>query len=459
MKKVVIALAAVGIIGCGGGSSTKDTPTTTPAPVVTPTPTPVPIVKMGIFRAPRKPTGQSYSNSVQADNISVDASLSVGRYCADTIVLNNGKVLIAGGTGINGDKPGDVFDPVTETVSQTNSIFPARMSFFRIGMKLYFSSDTGIYLYDEDTDTISHEVETPSNTSFVAVGGGMTIMLTRIGANTNLEYWIYGVDGYKAYVNYVEKLSSAKFVFCGGSFYAIDPLNDKNIYRVDLDGTITAISQLPYAIVSPSAITVSDHQFVIYGGSNWNTNEMEDSVYLFDTTINKFTKLQSLVSGLGGGTVSTLQNGWQLISGGGVGTTIPNSTEFVHNWSENLSGITGRMISPRSGHTQTIMNNGLALIAGGNGTEGVVMTSIEVYDPQQSLTVLYRTTTLQVGTSEVLSVTGTSDVITWTITDSDGKNVGGWLADGILTPMYKTTVTIVAKTATAKATIVINVVE
>jgi hypothetical protein len=112
-------------MGCGGSSSV------TPSPTPSPSPTPAPTVSLGHFRVLKTATAQQVRSAVRPYQSNTPTStMTYPRVNATTTLLNDGRVLIAGGRdgpeGLGSETgPGaytaEIFDPATETFSLLNS--------------------------------------------------------------------------------------------------------------------------------------------------------------------------------------------------------------------------------------------------------------------------------------------------------------------------------------------------
>src|SRR6266853_303829 len=82
-------------------------------------------------------------------------------------------------------------------------------------------------------------------------------------------------------------------------------------------------------------------------------------------------------------TATLLENGMVLIAGGQGGNSTPTalaSAELYDPASETWI-VTGRLNTARASHTATLLQNGMALVAGGFGTNSHIQASAELYDP------------------------------------------------------------------------------
>jgi hypothetical protein len=85
-------------------------------------------------------------------------------------------------------------------------------------------------------------------------------------------------------------------------------------------------------------------------------------------------------------TATLLNSGKVLIAGGmGQGGSSQNNFSIasaeLYDPAAGIFTLTGSMNDVRQNHTATLLNNGIVLIAGGQGAGGVVLASAELYDP------------------------------------------------------------------------------
>jgi hypothetical protein len=81
-------------------------------------------------------------------------------------------------------------------------------------------------------------------------------------------------------------------------------------------------------------------------------------------------------------TVTPLNNGTVLVTGGFAGTTPRNTAEIYDPATKKFTPTANNMSSPRALHTATLLTNGQVLIAGGvRAANGVVSNTADLYNP------------------------------------------------------------------------------
>lgn len=137
----------------------------------------------------------------------------------------------------------------------------------------------------------------------------------------------------------------------------------------------------------------------IDGSSNTSISKTAD---LYNPSTGTFTQTGSMATARTGHTLTAIGNNMALAAGGyddssdgGLMTDTTTTAEiYTYNSTTGSFAATGRMITPRYGHTATLLNNGMVLIAGGISTTNtynpqtqtgfvndVAVNVAELYDP------------------------------------------------------------------------------
>ena len=129
-----------------------------------------------------------------------------------------------------------------------------------------------------------------------------------------------------------------------------------------------------------TAILLNDGSVLIAGGIG-ATGPLA-SAETYNAATNSFTLTANMNTSREAHTATLLQNGMVLIAGGNGGAASPvalASAEIYNPSTGTFAATTGSMSAACYGHTATLLNDGTALIAGGNSGSAVLETA-ETYD-------------------------------------------------------------------------------
>ena len=129
-----------------------------------------------------------------------------------------------------------------------------------------------------------------------------------------------------------------------------------------------------------TATLLNNGMVLISGGSS--SGAALSSAELFDPTASAFTITGSLKNSRYRQAATLLNDGTVLITGGQSNAqTLASAVGEIYNFSTHSFTLTPTaMTAARSAHTATLLNGGLVLLAGGNGSSGP-LASAELYDP------------------------------------------------------------------------------
>ena len=329
-------------------------------------------------------------------------SLSAPRFGHTATLLNDGRVLIAGGNGASAE----IYDPANGTFSPTGSMTVAHhwhaATLLLDGRVLICGGYPGIptaELYDPATGTFTRTgdmvnaqggaIATLLNNGKVLLSGGgdglgsvkPEIYDPNTGTFTSLN------DG-KA----LEFASKAARLYNGtvlivGSYYTppkgwlYDPITDR--FRLVAFPGKTVESDF---LMNHTATLLPNGKVLIAGGASqaYGEGAVEFAV-LYDPSTETFQQTGSLLEHRASHTATLLPSGSVLITGGNDGQSGSLASAELYNPDTGSFTSTGMMTQGRESHTATLLHDGTVLIVGGVGINGPASTA-DLYVPFTNLT-------------------------------------------------------------------------
>jgi Kelch motif. len=132
-----------------------------------------------------------------------------------------------------------------------------------------------------------------------------------------------------------------------------------------------------------TATLLRDGKVLVAGGSTYvGSADPMASAELYDPRSGTWTATGSMVTPRSGHTATLLPDGRVLVAGGSTddGSAVPVASAELYDPGSGTWTATGSMGTPRSGHTATLLNDGKVLVVGGAGVR-IINDSAEVYDP------------------------------------------------------------------------------
>jgi N-acetylneuraminic acid mutarotase len=279
---------------------------------------------------------------------STTGSLNTGRYGHTATLLNNGKVLIAGGTN-NSTRlsSAELYDPTTGTFTVTGSLSCAcgySATLLANGMVLFLGG------FDGSNAVTSAELYDPASGKFVPTGN---LNVARAGPSSTL-------------------LGNGKVLVAGGVYYTgVIPYTAVAHYLASAElydpstGTFTLTGSLHTARDGQSATVLKDGNVLLAAGQNDNTQNYGylSSAELYNPATGKFSVTGSLNTPRFLHTAHLLASGQVLIVAGNHFGSIA-SAELYDPTSKTFSN-TSSLNTPRQGHASALLTNGQVLAAGG----------------------------------------------------------------------------------------------
>jgi hypothetical protein len=284
-------------------------------------------------------------------------SLGGPRQSHTATLLNNGTVLIAGGsTGLVFPAIAEEYDPATGIFAPTGSLNAARdahtATLLNNGTVLIAGGSTNA------GDSASAELYDPTTGTFTPTS---SMNAARESHTATL-------------------LGNGKVLIVGGNAKAVIPgisLASAEVYD-PATGTFTLTGSMNAARQSHTATLLNNGKVLITGGFENTPFSSLASAELYDPTTGTFTSTGSLNAARDYHTATLLDNGTVLIAGGGATSALASAE--VYDPASGIFAPTGSMTSSRYNHTATLLNNARVLVAGGLNV-GSDLASAEEYDP------------------------------------------------------------------------------
>jgi hypothetical protein len=295
-------------------------------------------------------------------------SLNTAREFHTATLLNNGVVLIAGGTGSKGIlASAELYSPAAGTFTLIGSLNAARYghtaTLLNNGMVL-IAGGYGAIGSNSYGSLASAELYNPATGRFIPCNGSLNT--PRNGHTATL-------------------LDNGMVLIAGGYNDASGDLASAELYN-PATGTFSPITgSLNTARVSHTATLLFNGTVLIAAGFNDASDYLADAE-LYDPATETFTRTAGgLSTARVFHTATPLNNGTVLIaSGQGVSGFIA-SAELYNPATGTFSLTTGSLNNARRYHSATLLNNGMVLIVGGYGATGSnaygYLASAEVFNP------------------------------------------------------------------------------
>ena len=265
------------------------------------------------------------------------AYLNSSRASFGAALLNNGKVLLAGG----GSVTAEVFDPVTNS-----SAFTTAMSVSRQNHTVTLLADGKVLVAggrDSSGNRLSSaDVFDPSTGNFTPAAGTMTTARENHTAT---------------------RLNDGRVLIAGGLDATGVNLQSAEIYN-PVTGGFSALTPMTTTRQSQGAVLLGSGRVLIVGGFSNGGRSAE----LFDPATNTFSSTLGAmaVGSRGVPTATLLTDGRVLITGGYTGLDVEARAELYDPSTDSFALTAGPMTSKRYQHTATLLADGSVLIAGGD---------------------------------------------------------------------------------------------
>ncbi len=281
-------------------------------------------------------------------------SMSVGRRDHTATLLNNQKVLIAGGnTSSTGASlaTAEIYDPGTGK-------FTATTGSMTVGRQLHTATlmiDGRVLLVggmsDPDTVVDSAEIYDPTTNRFTAVSAAMSSARAGHAATRLKDGRVYFVGGYSTSDSFTSELSTVES------------------FNPSTEAFNTGLGMLVPRPYGPTVTLLNDDRILVVGGANVAVAD-NPGAEIASGTIPMFSAVDYDLRTFA--TATLMPGGQVLVTGGGamrVGQ-VATAALFDPN-SKTFTDTTGNMTTARMFHTATPLSESKVLIVGGRNASGV----------------------------------------------------------------------------------------
>ncbi|MHB1355219.1 MAG: kelch repeat-containing protein [Anaerolineae bacterium] len=294
-----------------------------------------------------EPGKSAFTNTVHLpDQITFTStgSLKASRFSHTATLLEDGRVLVAGG---NNSAGAELYDPTTGEWTTTGSMRVAR------------NGHTATML--------------PNGKVLVTGGiGGVAAIASAELFDPNTGTWSLTTDELSgARYDHTAILLPNGLVLIAGGYSGFSTLASAELYDPAAD-TFTDIPAMHFPRWSPTATLLADGQVLLAGGSGGGA-----SAELYDSAANSWTLTGSMNTGRFDHTATLLRDGRVLVAGGYGGAYLASAE--LYNPTYGTWSSTGSLNVARNGHTAILLANGKVLVVGGYW--GSLLDSTELYDP------------------------------------------------------------------------------
>ncbi len=260
------------------------------------------------------------------------------------------------------------------------------------------SGASGAFAGGLDTAT-TNDLGVASSAPFIAndiVGGPYTVTATVEGVVTPADFTLTNLTGASTgifkltgsmtvgrYSQTATLLTNGMVLIAGGVAGAEPETASAELYN-PATGTFTPTGNMTTGRQEHTA-TLLNNGMVLVAGGQGQVPEGEvplASAELYDPTTGTFTPTGSMGSPREGHTATLLNNGMVLMAGGAEFSSALATAE-LYDPATGVFSLTGSLNTARDGHTATLLDNGMVLVAGGFRVvdEYESVGSAELYDP------------------------------------------------------------------------------
>jgi hypothetical protein len=318
------------------------------------------------------------------------SSLLTGRYSHTATLLNNGRVLITGGSNASNSGGGalasaELYDPTIGAFTAAGNLTTPRY----LHSATLLSNGLVLVVGGQYPSLASAELYNPTTGVFAATGS----LSTTRGSHT------------------ATLLNNGLVLIAGGQDSGSNWLSSAELYN-PATGAFTVTGSMSVPRANHTATLLNNGMVLISGGIS--SNVAQSSAELYNPATGAFTVTGNMSSSRTGHTATLLNNGQVLLSAGAYGPGAVQATAELYSPATGTFAPTGNLSTARGLHTSTLLNNGMALIVGGLG--GTTLASAELYQPTAGvftatgslITARFHQTATRLNNGAVLIVGGTN---------------------------------------------------
>ena len=353
---------------------------------------------------------ETYDSSTKTFSSLGNAKLQSTTCVFGAALLNDGKVVIAGGCPGSGTTKANVFDPSTNSFKYIADLNLVRydtqnQAITLANGKVLFAGyasgyDARTELFDPSTNTFSYTTGSMPSPSYGSVsvllanGDVMTAGGTP-GSGVLASAKVYSAS-LGTWSNASNSMSDTKLDFTStlldnGKVLVVGGTGDGGAVRTSCDlydqssKTFTATGSLTTGRFAHTATKLSNGKVLIVGGFNggsshdgvaYSSSSTTATCELYDPSSGTFSAVGSLQKSRGHHTANLLSDGRVLITGGFDGTNYLSSTE-IYDPSTNTFSYGPSLSLTRRNHRAITLSNNKILIVGGRTASGVYTDTAE----------------------------------------------------------------------------------
>ena len=316
-----------------------------------------------------------------AGTFTATGSMTAVRFSHTATLLPNGKVLIAGGSNNLGALATHDSHSAALFATGKRVVTDGSISSFDLATAELFDPATGTFTTTGTMAELrSQHTATLLNNGKVLVAGGTADNLAELfdpatGTFTSTagELVVGGRWGCTATL-----LQDGTVLIAGGrddeDVFDADPLPFAELFN-PATATFMATGDMAESRYEHTAALLNNGQVLVTGG--FNGVPMQEAE-LFDPTTGSFSRTGVMGSARADHTETVLEDGTVLVAGGFGGDMVFASAEIFDS-ATSVFAPTGGMAIGRNLHTATLLNNGQVLVAGGQSSAGPSFNSAELF--------------------------------------------------------------------------------